>query len=121
MKHTLSILALTLSVPLAVFASDNFATAKDAEAMVGKVVKSIAADRAGTYTQIIAKDKKWVQGDLYPVVYDMNASPTGRTPSRLARICMAWLMPTARSSSRNGLPWPRARVSSGRTTSSPTR
>ncbi|MBI5109922.1 MAG: cache domain-containing protein [Rhodocyclales bacterium] len=53
-------------------AAESFATAKEAEAMVAKVVKAINADRAGSYKEITAKDKKWVDRDLYPVVYDMK-------------------------------------------------
>jgi signal transduction histidine kinase len=52
--------------------AEDFATAKDAEAMVAKAVKAIGTDRAGTLKEITAKDKKWVVRDLYPVVYDMN-------------------------------------------------
>lgn len=52
--------------------SDDFATPKEAEAMVAKAVKAVTADRAGTLKEITAKDKKWVVRDLYPVVYDMN-------------------------------------------------
>lgn len=52
--------------------AEDFATPKDAEAMVAKAVKAVTADRAGTLKEITAKDKKWVVRDLYPVVYDMN-------------------------------------------------
>ncbi len=53
-------------------AAEEFASPKEAEAVVAKAVKAIAADRAGTYKSITAKDKQWVDRDLYPVVYDMN-------------------------------------------------
>ncbi|HEX5394152.1 MAG TPA: cache domain-containing protein [Rhodocyclaceae bacterium] len=52
--------------------AEEFATPKEAEALVGKVVKAVTADRAGTFKEITAKDKKWVVRDLYPVVYDMS-------------------------------------------------
>jgi signal transduction histidine kinase len=52
--------------------ADTFATAKEAEAMVAKAAKAVLADRAGAFKEITAKDKKWVDRDLYPVVYDMN-------------------------------------------------
>ncbi len=48
------------------------ATPQEAVAMVAKAVKAISADRANTLRTITAKDKQWVSGDLYPVVYDMN-------------------------------------------------
>lgn len=53
-------------------AADHFATPKEAEAMVTKAVKAIGADRATAFKEITSKDKKWVDRDLYPVVYDMN-------------------------------------------------
>ena len=56
----------------AAFAADSFATTKEAEAMVAKAVKAVAADRAAAFKEITGKDKKWVDRDLYPVVYDMN-------------------------------------------------
>lgn len=52
--------------------ADEFATAKEAEAMVAKTVKSLTADRAGTIKAIIAKDKAYIDRDLYAVVYDMT-------------------------------------------------
>lgn len=63
--------AAALSVSFAV-AADNFATPKEAEAMVAKGVKAIGADKAATLKEITGKDKKWVDRDLYPVVYDMS-------------------------------------------------
>ncbi len=52
---------------------DNyFATPKEAEAMVAKAVKALGADRTTTLKEITGKDKKWVDRDLYPVVYDMH-------------------------------------------------
>lgn len=50
----------------------EFATEKEAEAMVGKVVAAVKADRAKTYAEITAKDAKWVDRDLYPVVYALD-------------------------------------------------
>jgi signal transduction histidine kinase len=40
--------------------------------MVAKAVKSVGADRAAAFKEITGKDKKWIDRDLYPVVYDMN-------------------------------------------------
>ena len=62
----LSILSTT------VFSVDNFATAKDAENLVVKVVKAVNADKATVFKEITGKEKKWVDRDLYPVVYDMS-------------------------------------------------
>lgn len=52
--------------------ADDFATPKEAEAMVAKAVKAVAADKAAAFKEITGKDKKWVQRDLYPVVYGMD-------------------------------------------------
>lgn len=40
--------------------------------MVGKAVTAIKADRAATLGEITAKAAKWIDRDLYPVVYDMS-------------------------------------------------
>jgi signal transduction histidine kinase len=48
------------------------ATPSEVLAMVAKVVKAISANRENTLRTITAKDKQWVSGDLYPVIYDMN-------------------------------------------------
>jgi signal transduction histidine kinase len=70
--------ALLLASPL-VLAADkidpvagNFATAKEAEVMVARAVAAIKANKQKTYEEITAKDAKWVEHDLYPVVYDLN-------------------------------------------------
>jgi signal transduction histidine kinase len=66
------VLAVASLVSSAVLAADNFASPKEAEAMVAKAVKAIAGDRATALKEITGKDKKWVDRDLYAVVYDMN-------------------------------------------------
>jgi signal transduction histidine kinase len=63
--------AAALSMPA--FA-DNNATTKDAEALVGKVVKAVTADKTGTLKEITAKDPKWVNNTLYPFVLDSNGA-----------------------------------------------
>jgi len=72
MKRYVAISAIVLTASATTIAADDFATAKEAEAMVAKAVKAVAADRAGAFKEITGKDKKWVVKDLYPVVYDMN-------------------------------------------------
>ncbi|HZX33437.1 MAG TPA: cache domain-containing protein [Rhodocyclaceae bacterium] len=69
-RKTLALIACSvLSVPA--FAAD-FASAQEAEAMVGKAAKAVAANKEATFKEITAKDKKWVMKDLYPVVYGMD-------------------------------------------------
>jgi len=65
-----SVLAAFLSVSS--FAKEQFATKKEAEAMVVKAVAALKADRAKTLDEITAKDPKYVDRDLYAVVYDMT-------------------------------------------------
>lgn len=72
MNKSLLVLATASFVSSAIFAADNFATPKEAEAMVAKATKAVGADRAATFKEITGKDKKWVDRDLYAVVYDMN-------------------------------------------------
>lgn len=52
--------------------AEEYATAKDAETLVKKAVQSISVNRDATLQEITAKDKKWVNLDLYPVVYDLS-------------------------------------------------
>ena len=52
--------------------AEEIATAKEAEAMVAKVVAAIRADKQKTYREITAQDPKWIRYDLYPVVYDLT-------------------------------------------------
>ena len=55
------------------FGAEQFATAKDAEAMVAKAVKYIeTVGPATAYADFTAKKAGWVDGDLYVVVYDFN-------------------------------------------------
>jgi cytochrome c len=62
-----ALLTMTLSANAA-----EYATAKEAEAMVGKAIAAIKADKQKTYDEITAKDPKWIDGDLYPVVYGLD-------------------------------------------------
>jgi cytochrome c len=50
--------------------AEEFATAKEAEAMVGKAMAALKANRAQAIKEITDKDPKWIDRDLYPVVYD---------------------------------------------------
>jgi cytochrome c len=67
---SITILAAFLSVPSN--AKDQFATKKEAEAMVTKAVADLKANRTKTLEEITAKDSKYVDRDLYAVVYDMT-------------------------------------------------
>jgi cytochrome c len=65
-----SVFAIFLSVSSN--AKEEFATKKEAEAMVVKTVSALKANRAKTLEEITAKDAKYVDRDLYAVVYDMT-------------------------------------------------
>lgn len=54
-------------------AAADFATAKEAEALVPKLIKAISVNKADARKDVTAKDPKWVHGDLYPYVVDMQA------------------------------------------------
>jgi cytochrome c len=72
MTKSLFVFAVASLISSVTFAADNFATPKEAEAMVAKAVTAVGADRAAALKEITGKDKKWVDRDLYPVVYDMS-------------------------------------------------
>lgn len=55
-----------------VFAAEPYATKKEAEAMVAKAIAAIKINKQKTYDEITAKDPKWIDRDLYPVVYDLT-------------------------------------------------
>jgi cytochrome c len=65
-----SVIAMILSV--SAIAKEQFATKKEAEAMVAKTVAAVKANKAKTLEEITAKDAKYVDRDLYAVVYDMT-------------------------------------------------
>jgi cytochrome c len=65
-----SFLAIFLSVSS--YAKEEFATKKEAKALVVKTVSALKANRAKTLEEITAKDAKYVDRDLYAVVYDMT-------------------------------------------------
>lgn len=67
-----SVLAIFFSVSAnAKNAKEEFATKKEAEAMVVKTVADLKANRAKTLEEITAKNPRYVDRDLYAVVYDM--------------------------------------------------
>jgi len=72
MKKIALISGLLLALTQTVFAKDEFASPKEAEAMVAKAVAAIKAGKAKTYEEISKKDPKWVDRDLYVTVYDLT-------------------------------------------------
>lgn len=80
MKQVFAMRALTLCVamvcvPFAANADDK-ATAAEATAMVKKGVAALktAADKSKVYAEVTAKDAKWVDRDLYLVVYGLDGT-----------------------------------------------
>lgn len=66
----ISVFAIFLSVSSN--AKEEFATKKEAEAMVVRTVSDLKANRAKTLEEITAKNARYVDRDLYAVVYDMT-------------------------------------------------
>ena len=72
-KHLPLALALILAPSVPANAAEEFASAKDAEAMVRKAITHIKADgKDKAYTDFTEKKAGWIDRDLYVVVYDMN-------------------------------------------------
>ncbi len=86
MRVKLLAIAGLVAMSTAAFA-EEFATAKQAEEMVAKAVKAVNADKATAFKEITGKDKKWVQLDLYPVVYDMGGKclAHGQNPKQVGK------------------------------------
>lgn len=40
--------------------------------MVAKAIAAIKSDRDKAFAEITGKNEKWIEGDLYPVVYDLQ-------------------------------------------------
>ena len=72
MKARYPIFAILSTLAVGSALADAFATAKEAEAMVMKAGKAIVANKEAVFKEITAKDKKWVDRDLYAVVYGMD-------------------------------------------------
>lgn len=82
------LLAITGLVAVSTIASaEEFATAKQAEEMVVNAVKAVNADKAMAFKEITGKEKKWVQNDLYPVVYSMEGKclAHGQNPKQVGK------------------------------------
>lgn len=71
-KYTLAFMLGTVLAAGAATAAD-VGTRQEAEALVKKTVAAIKADGAEkTYAAITAKDPKFIDRDLYPIVYDLE-------------------------------------------------
>jgi signal transduction histidine kinase len=73
MKNAILLVSILVAfVSVSSNAKEQFATKKEAEAMVVKAVAAVKANRAKTLDEITAKDAKYADRDLYAVVYDMT-------------------------------------------------
>lgn len=73
MSMKLCVLAATVALALAQVAlAGDFATAKEAQAMLTKAVAAIKANKQKTFEEITAQDPKWVDRDLYPYALDIQ-------------------------------------------------
>jgi signal transduction histidine kinase len=75
MKQLISVctLALAATLPFTVLAQSK-ATTAEATAMVKKGVVAIKAGKDKVYAEVTAKDAKWVDRDLYLVVYGLDGT-----------------------------------------------
>ena len=72
MIHTVVFISLNTFGILTAHAAAEHATPAEAEAMVKKVVQALKGDKDKVYAEITNKEAKWVDRDLYPVVYTMG-------------------------------------------------
>lgn len=72
MKKASIVILTFLGMAMSATAAD-FATPKEAEALVAKLAKAVALDSATAYKEVNAKNPKWIHGDLYPWVCDTQA------------------------------------------------
>jgi len=87
MKTTSLIFAALLAAAGSVQAADEYASPEEAQALVAKAVAAIKADRAGTFAEITAKNPKWIDRDLYPLVYDTTGKVVahGQNPKMVGK------------------------------------
>lgn len=80
MQHVSTLRAISLCVAMMAFsfsvAANEKATAAEATAMVKKGVAAlkVATDKSKIYLEVTAKDAKWVDRDLYLVVYGLDGT-----------------------------------------------
>jgi len=72
MKGKILLALAVLSFHATSFSNETYATAKEAETMVAKAIAAIKSDRDKAFAEITGKNEKWIEGDLYPVVYDLQ-------------------------------------------------
>ena len=72
MKKALLGVSVLLCWGLSAFAAEDYATPAQAEALVAKTIAAIKSNKAQTFQEITEKNAKWIDRDLYPVVYDMS-------------------------------------------------
>lgn len=69
------VVSLSIGLAAASWAADEFASAKEAEAVVGKAVAHIkTAGKDKAYADFTDKKPGWVDRDLYVVVYDLKGT-----------------------------------------------
>lgn len=87
MKTGIVFVAVLLLASAGVQAADEYASPEEAQALVSKAVAAIKADRAGTFAEMTAKNPKWIDRDLYPLVYDINGKVVahGQNPKMVGK------------------------------------
>lgn len=67
--------------------ASEYASSKEAETMVAKAIAALKTNKQKTYDEITAKDAKWIDRDLYPVVYDLTGKVLahGQNPKQVGK------------------------------------
>ena len=87
MKSVYCVTTLALAVSAGQAYCNEYASSKEAEAMVAKAVAALKTNKQKTYDEITAKDSKWIDRDLYPVVYDLTGKVLahGQNPKQVGK------------------------------------
>ena len=87
MKANYCLIALALAAFAGAAHASEFASAKEAENMVAKAIAALKTNQQKTYDEITAKDSKWIDRDLYPVVYDLTGKVLahGQNPKQVGK------------------------------------
>ena len=87
MKANYCLIALALAACGGAAHASEFASAKEAENMVAKAIAALKTNQQKTYDEITAKDSKWIDRDLYPVVYDLTGKVLahGQNPKQVGK------------------------------------
>ena len=87
MKANYYLIVLLLAAIGGAAHASEYASSKEAETMVAKAIAALKTNKQKTYDEITAKDAKWIDRDLYPVVYDLTGKVLahGQNPKQVGK------------------------------------